>query len=238
MHHYHLLLVEFASVAPPVAVVDLRARNNRYLRLLHRHHHSSSHHSLDATAEGLLLQHHECRLRNHIVDNPTPTADTTANATSNASSNAPSNAYQNYAAASRSYRDFFQLRSWCLPNLGACQAELVLPASPSLWSGYHASSASRPLQLRRWLRELVGGLVGWQEGVVLPCSWQGLPRTGQWMRTNWNHKRTLRLQRWFCQLDGRLERSEEGLVLQECRQGLPSSSGWMRMSIGVARSFF
>lgn len=178
MHHYHLLLVEFASVAPPVAVVDLRARNNRYLRLLHRHHHSSSHHSLDATAEGLLLQHHECRLRNHIVDNPTPTADTTANATSNASSNAPSNAYQNYAAASRSYRDFFQLRSWCLPNLGACQAELVLPASPSLWSGYHASSASRPLQLRRWLRELVGGLVGWQEGVVLPCSWQGLPRTG------------------------------------------------------------
>jgi len=74
--------------------------------------------------------------------------------------------------------------------------------------------------------------------MVLPCSWQGLPRTGQWMRTNWNHKRTLRLQRWFCQLDGRLERSQEGLVLQERRQGLPSSSGRMRVSTGVARSFF
>jgi len=145
MHHYHLLLVELASVAPPVAVVVLRARNNRHLRLLHRHHNASSHHSLDATAEGLLLQHHECRLRNHTIDSR---ADTAANATSNASSNTPSNACPNSAdaaSASRSYRDCFQLRSWCLPNLGACQAAMVLPASSSLWSDYLASSARRPL---------------------------------------------------------------------------------------------
>lgn len=154
MPHYHLLLVELASAASLAAVVALRASNNRHLRLLHRHHNSSNHHSLDATAEGLLLQHHECRLPNHTSSFFT-TADTTANATSNASSNAPSNAAASasahaYAAASahHSYRDGFQLRSWCLQHLDADQAELVLPASPPLWSGYAAATTCRSIQLR------------------------------------------------------------------------------------------
>jgi len=156
MPHHHMLLVELASAAPPVVVVALRASNNRHLRLLHRLHISSSHHSLDATTEGLLLQHHECRLPNH-TGSYRPTADTTANATSNASSNTPSNAAssahqaRDATSAPQAYRDCLQLRSWCLPKLGACQGELVLPASSSLRSGHSAATARRPLQLRRWL---------------------------------------------------------------------------------------
>jgi len=143
---HDVLPPEFASVVAPVAVA-LRASNNRHLRLLHRHHNSSSHHSLDTTTEGLLLQHHECRLPNH-TGSCRPT-DTTANATSNASSNAASNAHVDNASAEQAaYRDCLQLRSWCVPYLGAYQAELVLPASPSLWSDHSGASSRRPIQLR------------------------------------------------------------------------------------------
>merc|ERR1711920_644291 len=69
--------------------------------------------------------------------------------------------------------------------------------------------------------ELGGRLVCREEGMVLPCSWKGLPRTGRWLRSCRRRSCSLRLQRRLRQLDGRMECAKEGLVLQECWQGLP-----------------
>merc|ERR1712117_744687 len=80
----------------------------------------------------------------------------------------------------------------------------------------------RPVQLRRWFRQLASRLVGAEERGGLSRPWQGVPQPGWWVRDIFG---ALRLQRGFRQLASRLERCEEGVVLLQQRQGLPSC-GW------------
>merc|ERR1712045_641279 len=98
------------------------------------------------------------------------------------------------------------------------------------------AATRRPIQLRRWLRELGGGMVCGQEGVVLQGTWKGLPRSGSWMRPCGTRRCSVRLQRRLCQLDGRMECAKEGLVLQECWQGLPASSWRLCLSALLERA--
>merc|ERR1712107_664017 len=73
------------------------------------------------------------------------------------------------------------------------------------------SPTSRPLQLCRWIRQLAGWMVCWQEGLVLQDAWERMSWT-DWMCHN---IQAIRLSRWICQLAGRLVRGQEGLVLQK-----------------------
>jgi hypothetical protein len=86
----------------------------------------------------------------------------------------------------------------------------------------HATETCRPLQLRRWLRELDGWVVCGQEGVVLQGAWQGLPPCG---RRLWNRIFALRLRCWVRKLDVWVVGREESMVLPERRQGMPAG-GW------------
>jgi len=94
-----------------------------------------------------------------------------------------------------------------------------------------AREARRPIQLRRWFRELASRLVSSEEGVVLQGSRQGLPQPGRrWMRAIYG---ALRLQCRLRQLDAGLVGRQEGLVLLQQGEGLPSSSWWMCLIFGV-----
>merc|ERR1712207_91288 len=59
-----------------------------------------------------------------------------------------------------------QLRSWSARRLEAGQTRLVLPSSPCRFPAANlTTTTSRSLQLRRWLCQLAGRLVGRQEGM-------------------------------------------------------------------------
>jgi len=65
-----------------------------------------------------------------------------------------------------------------------------------------SSEARRPIQLRRWFRELAGWMVCPEEGMVLQGSWEGLPQPGRrWM---YDIVRAIRLQCRVRKLDARL----------------------------------
>jgi len=91
-----------------------------------------------------------------------------------------------------------------------------------------SGEACRPIQLRRWLCELAGGLVSSEEGVVLPGPRKGVPQPGRWVRNIFG---ALRLQCWIRQLAGGLVHPEEGVVLLQQGQGLSPSSRRMRLSL-------
>merc|ERR1712151_1104705 len=124
--------------------------------------------------------------------------------------------------------------------MGGCRQEgVVLPSTPprlpsnrTAAAAHRASSAAyragRSLQLRRWFRELDGGLVRGQEGVVLQSPRQGLSESRRWLC---DVLQAIRLQCWFRKLDGGLVRGEEGLVLQQRRQRLPTSSWWVCLKV-------
>jgi len=64
-----------------------------------------------------------------------------------------------------------------------CFASASTNADLATSAAHCATKARRPVQLRRWLRELASRLVGSQEGVVLQGPRQGLPKSGRrWMR--------------------------------------------------------
>jgi len=94
-----------------------------------------------------------------------------------------------------------------------------------------ASEACRPIQLRRWFRELAGRLECSEEGVVLPRSREGLPQPGR--RWVCYFLRALRLQCRICQLDARLVGREEGMVLLQQGQGLSPGCWWMCLIFGL-----
>jgi len=118
-----------------------------------------------------------------------------AHAATHATTHATANTAQAFWASGP-----LQLRSESGEYVGSRQEGLVLQgASSRMPTADLAASAAdlatsdadsptcarRPLQLRRWIRELAGRLVGGQEGLVLSRAWQGLPWSG--MRASWYH---------------------------------------------------
>jgi len=83
------------------------------------------------------------------------------------------------------------------------------------------------LRLQRWIRQLAGGLVCPQEGLVLRSHGPRLPRR-RWLRDDVG---AVRLQRWLRQLEGRLVRCEEGLVLHSHGSGLRVECRRLRLSL-------
>merc|ERR1712060_995492 len=138
-------------------------------------------------AKGLLLRHSQFGMPNTACNaKPHAPTDTTA-------SSADYSDYSDYStsecstcahSASRS----LQLRSRQVPDLGATEEGLVLHEPPRLRTADRSSRSRRPIQLRRWLLQLVGRLVGRKEGVVLPRSRQGLPQFGRRMRAEPPHR--------------------------------------------------
>merc|ERR1719323_2503132 len=118
----------------------------------------------------------------------------------NTSSNASPNA-TDHPATPTAWSSRPQLRCGCHPHLGCLEEGLVLPAPPcgmpfngtttttpdcasfgaSIRAANSSTTASRSLQLRRWICKLAGGVVCGQEGMVLQGPWQGMPRSSGWM---------------------------------------------------------
>merc|ERR1712045_943235 len=76
----------------------------------------------------------------------------------------------------------------------------------------------RPLQLRRWLRQLEGRLECAEETMVLQHSWQGLSR--EWGGLGSCSRRPVRLQCGICELGKRLVSPKKELVLPIPAQGV------------------
>jgi len=175
-------------------------------------------------------------------------SNTPADSAANPAAHTPTNtATYTAASACRSSRPL-QLRSGHTGHVESRQEVVVLHAPPRRMpsnrsanadagadAGAHrASTACRPIQLCGWLRQLGGGMVCGQEGVVLQGAWQRMPRAGSpsagsRLRACRTRRCSLRLQCRICQLDGGMECTQEGLVLQECWQGLPTSSWRLRL---------
>jgi len=197
---------------------------------------------LVAGTERLLLHDRRQGLRNH--GSSCPACDHPSNAFSNTATdtatNSPCNAARHAAAnsatastANSAARPSWtcrsvQLRCWTVFCLGGEQAAVVLQFPSHLRAANRTTSSSRSLQLRGWFRQLAGGLVSAEEGMVLQDSWQGLPWSDwRWVRHIFG---ALRLQCRFRQLDAGLVRREESMVLLQQGQGLPSSSWRMCLS--------
>lgn len=248
---HHQLLLEFALAAPIAILAAVGAFLIRDVRLLGRCTHPCSHNSVVAHAETVLLPERRNRLPHSTTPSRHPN-DASSNAASNAAANAATHCPSSTGNTATSWRPL-QLRSGHSGQLAGRQKGVVLQGAPcwlptpnrtssdagavagAATSTHLSSSACRPIQLRRWFRQLAKRMGCWKEGMVLQGSWKGLPRAGSRLRPHCCNPPSLRLQCWLCQLDGRVECAQEGFLLPQRRQGLPAGSWRLCMKAHTCR---